>query len=63
MGEAFNLFNHFNATGVNTTGYIVGGTAAAPTLTYNPPFGSVTSANSNFAYSTRQIQLGLRFLF
>ena len=73
MGEAFNLFNHFNATGVNTSGYSVttsgtisaisGGTvsctSAAPCLNYNTAFGTFSSANSNFVYSTRQIQIGL----
>jgi hypothetical protein len=63
LGEAFNLFNHQNVTGVNNTGYIIGGTAAAPTLSYNSSFGSVTNSNSNFAYTSRQIQIGFRFLF
>jgi len=76
LGEGFNLFNHLNVTGVNTTGYSIattgsvptaGGTtpctAAAPCLSFNAPFGTVTSANSNFAYSSRQIQIGFRFLF
>jgi hypothetical protein len=77
-GEAFNLFNRINVTGLNTTGYIIatsgtytnpGGGAsvacssASPCLNYNAPFGTVTSANSNFAWSTRQIQIGLRFVF
>ena len=63
LGEAFNLFNHQNVTGINNTGYFVGGTAAAPTLSFNSPFGSVTNSNSNFAYSPRQIQIGFRFFF
>jgi len=63
LGEAFNLFNHQNVTGVNNTGYFVGGTATAPTLSFNSPFGSVTNSNSNFAYTSRQIQIGFRFLF
>ncbi|MGA2263717.1 MAG: TonB-dependent receptor, partial [Acidobacteriota bacterium] len=77
-GEAFNLFNHVNVTGLNGTGYIVttsgtytnpgGGasvvcSAANPCLNYNAPFATVTSANSNFAWSTRQIQIGLRFVW
>jgi len=69
LGEAFNLFNHFNAQTVSASAYTVqksgtySGTAcssAAPCLVYNTAFGSVTAANSNFAYSTRQIQIGLR---
>src|SRR5256884_7289682 len=63
LGEAFNLFNHQNVTGVNNTGYFVGGTATAPTLSFNSPFGSVTNSNSNFAYTSRQIQIGFRFFF
>jgi carboxypeptidase family protein len=63
LGEAFNLFNHQNVTGVNNTGYIIGGTPTAPTLSFNSTFGSVTNSNSNFAYTSRQIQIGFRFLF
>ena len=63
IGEAFNIFNHQNVTSVNNTGYIIGGTAAAPTLSFNSSFGTVTNSNSNFAYSPRQIQIGARLLF
>jgi hypothetical protein len=63
LGEAFNIFNHQNVTGVNNTGYIIGGTAAAPTLSFNSSFGHVTNSNSNFAYTPRQIQIGFRFFF
>jgi hypothetical protein len=76
LGEGFNLFNHVNVTTVNTTGYIVSTTGtitnangtvpcstASPCLTYNTPFGTVSNANSNFAYSSRQIQIGVRFKF
>lgn len=67
-GEAFNLANHQNVNSVQTTGYFISGN----TLRFNtssanaklPLFGSVTSTNnSNFAYSTRQIQLGLDLKF
>lgn len=76
IGEAFNLFNHQNVTGINNTGYSVATSNvttpdgvvhtcsnAAPCLNYNSAFGTVTSANSNFASSPRQIQIGFRFLF
>jgi hypothetical protein len=63
LGETFNLFNHQNVTGVNNTGYIIGGTGTAPALSYNSSFGSVTNSNSNFAYTSRQVQIGFRFLF
>jgi hypothetical protein len=68
-GEMFNVMNHQNVTGVNTTGYYVGTTAVpglgtVPTLTYNSGvFGTPSNANSNFAYSQRQIQLGVRVGF
>jgi hypothetical protein len=80
--EGFNLFNHVNVTGINTTGYYVttsnistpSGTvtcsSASPCLQYNynsatlaPVFGTVTNANSNWAYTSRQIQWALRFHF
>ncbi|HEY5162933.1 MAG TPA: hypothetical protein VII81_07945, partial [Terriglobales bacterium] len=68
-GDVFNLMNHVNVTSVNTTGYFVGtglvnGVAATPTLTYNTgAFGTVSNGNSNFTYSQRQIQLGIRVKF
>ena len=76
LGEAFNIFNHQNVTGVNNTGYSIAttgsvntgnGTAtcstSAPCLSYNSAFGTRTNANSNFAYTPRQIQIGFRFFF
>lgn len=63
LGEVFNLANHVNVTSIANTGYIIGGTAAVPLLTYNSPFGTVNNANSNFVYSTRQIQIGAKFSF
>jgi hypothetical protein len=76
LGEAFNIFNHQNATGVSTTGYsiltsgsikgssgTVTCTSSAPCLNYNSSFGTVTNANSSFAYTSRQIQIGFRFFF
>ena len=63
LGEMFNVANTINVTAVNNTGYIIGGTSTAPTLTYNAPFGTVTNANSNFVYSPRQIQIGAKLSF
>jgi hypothetical protein len=63
LGESFNLANHVNVTGINNTGYIIGSVAGVPTLSYNAPFGTVNNANSNFAYSTRYIQIGAKFTF
>jgi len=72
-GQSYNLFNHVNATSVNNTGYIISSTATGcgtgvgaspnPCLNFNGPFGSITNANSNFAYSSRQVEIGFRFLF
>jgi hypothetical protein len=66
--ELFNVFNHQNVTGINDTGYFVGtttiGGVSTPTITYNTgAFSSVSNANSNFAYSQRQMQLGIRIRF
>ena len=71
IGEAFNLANHQNITGLNNTGYVlstvtpVANSPAPPTstLNYQSTFQTVTSANSNNAYQTRQIQLAARVTF
>jgi hypothetical protein len=75
LGEGFNLFNHINATTVTNLGYFIDTSASLtdingtpcsaghPCLGPNAGFGHVTNANSNFAYSTRQVQLGARFFF
>jgi hypothetical protein len=63
MGDAFNLPNHVNYTGVVAQSYTVGGTAAAPQFTYFPTFGTRTAANNNNVLSARQIQIGARFTF
>jgi hypothetical protein len=54
------VFNHKNITGTSTTAYILSGT----TLTYQSSgFGVPNTANSNFVFNTRQVQLGLRLKF
>jgi hypothetical protein len=64
MVDIFNVFNRLNYTSVNTQMYTVGGTAAAPTLTANPTFGTLTNANSNyFVFTPRQIQISGRYTF
>ncbi len=71
LGESFNLANHVNETGLNSTAYAYAAgkaatstTAATPnTLTRNTPFQTRTSANSNLVYSPRQVQLGVRVQF
>lgn len=68
IGEAFNLANHQNVTGVNTTGYILNTSSTNPanptsTLVYQPTFGTVSAANSNNSYQVRQVQLAVRLTF
>lgn len=58
FGEAFNLFNHVNITGVNTTMYTISGN----NLNFNSLFG-VPTASSNFFITQRQIQIGIKFGF
>lgn len=76
IGECFNVFNHENYTSVNSTGYIFGGSTSGDTakgytgeqtyatqLQYSPTFGQYTNANSNYAYSPRQVQVSIKLLF
>jgi outer membrane receptor protein involved in Fe transport len=58
LGEAFNLFNRYQVTGVNSLAYNLSGT----TLTALPAFGQVNAAG-NSIYRERQIQLAVRFHF
>jgi hypothetical protein len=57
-GDAFNLFNHFNVTGVDTQMYSIVGTA----LTFNSHF-AVPTQSSNNILAQRQIQIGARLDF
>ncbi len=74
--EAFNLANHQNYTSLVSTAYTLvnsttpatSATAPTGTLTYSPltstgGFGFTNSANSNFAYSPRNVQVGGRLFF
>jgi outer membrane receptor protein involved in Fe transport len=72
-GDAFNLFNHNNVTGVDTQMYTIcaagvacaatGGTAnATNVLAFNPHFG-VPTQSSNSLIAQRQIQVGIRLDF
>jgi hypothetical protein len=69
LADVFNLANHTNVTGVSTSGYSVattgtGCTTTAPCLNFvGATFGTPNSANSNFIYSPRQLQLGVRVKF
>jgi hypothetical protein len=61
--EGFNLFNHVDYTGEVSGAYTTGGSAAAPTLTYNTSFGALTAANNGVFYTARQLQMGAKFSF
>lgn len=70
LGEAFNLANHQNVTGVSTTAYINSTTqAATPAGVVNnlmfqsSSFGVPSSANSTYAYNPRLIQIAARLNF
>lgn len=66
MGEVFNLANHVNVTQVNNTAYSLSYPSKSTgigTATYQSTFGTPTAANSNYAYSPRQVQLALRLKF
>jgi hypothetical protein len=80
IGQAFNLLNHQNVTGITNTGYFVqapttatvinGVSCSRATPCLSPfnsaginTFGLINNSNSNFAYSPRQIQLGVRLKF
>jgi hypothetical protein len=58
LGEAFNIFNRTQFTGVNTTMYNLSGT----TLTFQPIFGTLFEAGGTL-YRERQVQIGARFQF
>lgn len=62
FAEGFNIFNRVNLTNVGTRAYTVTGTAAAPTLTFDPLFG-VPSEAGNSIFRERQIQFAARFQF
>ena len=73
-GDAFNLLNHTNFTGVDTQIYTTGTaclpagsacpnpTSFTPTLTFNSHFG-VPTQSSNSIIAQRQIQIGMRLDF
>jgi hypothetical protein len=65
LAEAINLFNRINYTALQNSFYAIGGTAAAPTLTYNAAtFNVPTNANNGtFAPRPREIQFGIRLNF
>jgi hypothetical protein len=64
--ELFNVMNHQNITQLNTEAYTLGtvkGAAITQTLTPYAGFGQYTNSNSNYTYSSRQLQIAARLHF
>ena len=65
--DLYNLYNHQNVTGINTTAYLLSSTSGAAgvnTATYQSSFGAVTNSNSSgFLYTPRQVQISFKFFF
>jgi hypothetical protein len=61
LAEAFNLFNRYQVTGVNTTLYTFAGSNLS--FTPNGPNFGVVNGTGNSIYRERQIQFALRFHF
>jgi hypothetical protein len=71
LGEAFNVLNHMNVTGINSTAYSIGSTGTLTYQSFGPGlgksgqsgFGAISNADSTFVYSQREIQLGVKLDF
>jgi len=67
LANAFNLANHQNITGMNTSLYSLSGTTATylgQTATGNNTFKQITATNgSNFTFSPRQVEVAARVNF
>ena len=68
--DLFNIYNHQNVTGVNSTAYALSSSGNTATATYQSglsgtaPFGVANNSNSSgFLYTSRQVQIGFKFLF
>jgi hypothetical protein len=62
LGEAFNLLNRTQVTELNNRMYVIGGTAAPSTLTFDPAFQTIRAAGNNVV-PERQLQFGIRIKF
>jgi len=58
LAEAFNILNHTNVFGVNTTQYSLSGTTLSKSSTFLAP-----TATNNGLYGARQLQISGRFTF
>jgi len=65
FANVFNIANHQNIDGLNTTGYaFTNGTTSSVTATYQSTLGTVTSSNSSgFLYTPREIEIAAKFTF
>jgi outer membrane receptor protein involved in Fe transport len=67
MANVFNIANHQNFDGINSTGYVLssGATSTAGTATYqSSTYGAFTSSNSSgFLYTPRQFEIAARLTF
>ncbi len=65
FASVFNVANHQNIDGLNTTGYAFSnGNTSTVTATYQANLGTVTSSNSSgFLYTPRQIEIAAKFTF
>jgi Carboxypeptidase regulatory-like domain len=65
MANVFNVANHQNFDGINSTGYILSSTGAlSGNATWQSNYGQFTSSNSSgFLYTPRNIEIAARFVF
>jgi hypothetical protein len=65
LANVFNIANHQNVDGINSTAYLLSSTGdTSGTATYQSTFGEVTSSNnSGFLYTPREIEIAARFSF
>ena len=68
--DLYNVYNHQNVTGVNTTAYAMTSSGNTATATFQDGtgttalFGAANNSNSSgFLYTPRQVQIGFKFLF
>ncbi len=68
MANVFNVANHQNFDGINSTGYVLSscgsGCPLAGTATWQSNYGQFTSSNSSgFLYTPRNIEIAARFIW
>jgi hypothetical protein len=68
--DLYNIYNHQNVTGVNTTAYALSSATGGSTATYQSglggtaPFGAANNSNSSgFLYSPRQVAIAFKLFF